>query len=100
MPRPTSREENQQRHGRIAERSKNGKRSLGARRFVKNSDGIPRPIQRKPASHEEPKRLGRDEGRVDQEQRDHHADDRTDRRLPASRRGRTAQSVQDLDSGG
>ena len=75
----------------------------GSRLAVGGADGADRitdGIDREPAGHDDPQRLGRDKRRVDQENGDRHADDGADGGRATRRGRRSPQRVQPLDERG
>ena len=92
----------QHRHGEVAQRSERRDDAFIALDDLAGAHGADRianAVERKPAANQEPQGLGRDEWRVDQEQRDGHADHGADRRSPSAVSRRSPQRVQNFDAG-
>ncbi len=97
---PAVREHQPQRHRRVAKRCGRRQPSFRAGLAAKAAEPVTDGVDREPRGDHVSQRLGRDQGRVDQEERDREADEGADGRLAPGSRGRAAQCVQRLDAGG
>ena len=98
--RPARGQEEHQRHGRVASQQRRpSKRSISTSQTGgRIADRAAHRVEREPPADQEAQRLGRDERGVDQEERDHHADDRADRGMSPGGGRRPPQGVQPLDA--
>ena len=83
---------------RVPERGQRGERALGAVGPAECPDRVADGVNREPASHEQPQAPGRDKWRVDQKDRNRHADHPADRRPPAQGGVRLTHGVEQLEA--
>jgi hypothetical protein len=98
--RPLPAEHEKQHHGGVPESRQGGEPAFLAFRTATERDCVANSVDREPCGEHEPECMGREVGRVDREERDHHADERAGAGLPPGLGGRAPEAMKRFEAGG